>query len=176
MQYDYRQICLWTRSTFKSVFKLYAQWLKPQKNQINQKNLYQKIQKLVICNIKCGKEKDERAKIYSVAKEIAKSNLAFCCSQEVRWRNIGSIIITLDTGESFEFHWAGYRKKREAGTGILIRIDPNIEINSPNVNGARVMGIDLKKKRFQYTSRQRICTHRSQWNWFPKAKLLLAVV
>lgn len=95
-------------------------------------------------NIQSGHEKNEGAKIYSVAKEIAKANLAFCCLQEVRWRGTGSKIITLDTGESFEFHWAGYKKKRQAGTGILIRVDPNIEINSPNINDARVMGIDLK--------------------------------
>lgn len=95
-------------------------------------------------NIQSGHEKNEGAKIYSVAKEVAKANLAFCCLQEVRWRNTGSKIITLNTGERFEFHWAGYKKKREAGTGILIRIDPNIEINSPNINDARVMGIDLK--------------------------------
>ena len=93
-------------------------------------------------NIQSGHEKNE--KIYSVTKEIVKANLAFCCLQEVCWRGTGSKIIALDTGKKFEFHWAGYRKKRQAGTGILIRVDPNIEISSPNINAARVMGIDLK--------------------------------
>ena len=53
-------------------------------------------------------------------------------------------MVCLDTGEKFEFHWAGYQKKREAGVGILIRVDSNIEISSPNLNDPRVMGIDIK--------------------------------
>ena len=47
---------------------------------------------------------------------------------------MGSKMVCLDTGEKFEFHWAGYQKKREAGVGILIRVDPNIKISSPNLN------------------------------------------
>lgn len=95
-------------------------------------------------NIRSGTEKDEGAKIYSIAKEVAKSQLAFCCLQEVRWRDVGSKIIRLNTGEEFEFHWAGHQRKRQAGVGILIRIHKDIDISSPDFTNPRVMAIDLK--------------------------------
>ena len=95
-------------------------------------------------NIRSGTEKDDGAKIYSIAKEIAKSELAFCCLQEVRWRDVGSKIIRLDTGEEFEFHWSGYKKKRQAGVGILVRIHNDIEISSPDFTDPRVMAMDVK--------------------------------
>ena len=126
--YSYLQINLWTRSTIKSVLKtLRSIWWKLQKNQINQKKIRTKNFKnwsFRTINIQSGHEKNEGGKIYFVAKEIVKANL--------------------DTGESFEFHWAGYKNKRQAGIGILIRVEPNIEIISSNINDARVMGIDLK--------------------------------
>ena len=71
-------------------------------------------------------------------------NLAFCRLQEVRWRESGAKLVTLDTGEKFEFHWSGYKKKREAGVGILIRVHPDIEINTPNVATPRLIAIDIK--------------------------------
>jgi len=95
-------------------------------------------------NIRSGAEKNDGAKIYSIAKVLAKASMAFCCLQEVRWRNVGSRMVCLDTGEKFEFHWIGYQKKREAGVAILIRVDSNIEISSPNLYDPRVMGIDIK--------------------------------
>jgi len=48
----------------------------------------------------------------------------------------------------FEFHWAGYKKKRQARVGILIRVHPHIEITFPNLHDPRVMGIDLKIQGF----------------------------
>ena len=56
-------------------------------------------------NIRSGKEKEEGAKMYAVVKEVNRAGLSFCCLQEVRYRNIGSKIIELDSGEKFEFHW-----------------------------------------------------------------------
>ena len=35
-------------------------------------------------------------------------------------------------------------KKREAGVGIIIKVDKNIEINDPNFTDPRTMGIDIK--------------------------------
>ena len=35
-----------------------------------------------------GAEKNDGSKIYSIAKELAKANIAFCCLREVRWRNV----------------------------------------------------------------------------------------
>ena len=60
-------------------------------------------------NIRLGKEKEEGAKIYRVAKEANRAGLLFCCLQEVRYHNSGSKLIKLDTGESFEFHWCGHK-------------------------------------------------------------------
>ena len=95
-------------------------------------------------NIRTGGEKDEGAKIYAVAKEISRANLQFCCLQEVRWRNIGSKLICLDTGDKYESHWCGYNRKREAGGGILIRVHPEIEISEPDFTDPRVMAINIK--------------------------------
>ena len=95
-------------------------------------------------NIRTGKEKDEGAKIYAVAKEVARAELLFCCLQEVRYRNSGSKLISLDSGEKFEFHWCGQKQRRDAGVGIMIRIHPNIKINSPEFLNHRVMAINLK--------------------------------
>ena len=60
-------------------------------------------------NLRSGKEKDEGAKMYMVAKEVAGANLAFCCLQEVKYRNSGKKLINLDSGEKFEFHWCGMK-------------------------------------------------------------------
>ena len=95
-------------------------------------------------NIRSGKEKDEGAKIYAVAKEANRAGLLFCCLQEVKYRNNGSKLIQLDTGESFEYHWCGQKQRREAGVGILIKVHSAIEINSPDINNYRIMAINLK--------------------------------
>ena len=94
-------------------------------------------------NIRSGKEKSEGAKIYMVAKEAAAAGLTFCCLQEVKYLNFGKKLVRLDTGESFEFHWCGKRKRREAGVGFLIRVDPKISIKDPDIRGPRIMAIDL---------------------------------
>ena len=82
--------------------------------------------------------------MYAVAKEVARAGLSFCCLQEVKYRNIGSKLISLDTGEQFEFHWCGQKQRRDAGVGIMIKVHPGIEINTPDVLNPRVMAIDLK--------------------------------
>ena len=95
-------------------------------------------------NIRTGKEKDEGAKIYAVAKEIARAGLTFCCLQEVRYRNTGNKLIRLDTGEEFKFHWCGQKRRRDAGVGIMIKVHRDIEINTPDVLDPRLMAINLK--------------------------------
>ena len=95
-------------------------------------------------NIRSGKEKTEGAKIYMVAKEAVNAGLIFCCLQEVKYLNSGKKLIRLDTGENFEFHWCGRRKRRDAGVGFLIRVDPNIVIKDPDIQDPRIMAINLK--------------------------------
>lgn len=82
--------------------------------------------------------------MYMVAKEAANAGLEFCCLQEVKYLNSGKKLIRLDTGESFEFHWCGKRKRREAGVGILIRVDPKIVIKDPDIQDPRIMAINMK--------------------------------
>ena len=53
-------------------------------------------------------------------------------------------LIELDNGDRYEFHWSGYKRKREAGVGILIKVDNYIEIDNPDFTEPRVMGINLK--------------------------------
>ena len=95
-------------------------------------------------NIRSGKEKDEGAKIYSLTKEIAKAGLSFCCLQEVKYRNSGKKLIRLDTGECYEFHWCGMKKRREAGVGLLIKVDQNIVINRTYILDPRIISINIK--------------------------------
>jgi len=51
-------------------------------------------------NIRSGKQKDEGAKIYSIAKTINNTKLSFCCIQEVKYRNSGHKVIKLVTNMS----------------------------------------------------------------------------
>jgi exonuclease III len=77
--------------------------------------------KLGSSNIGSGKEKLEGARIYGIAKEIARENITICCLQEVKYRNTGMKIIELDTGVKYSFFWCGQKKRRAAGVGLLIK-------------------------------------------------------
>jgi len=95
-------------------------------------------------NIRSGKEKDEGAKIYAIAKQAAQLKLSICCLQEVKYRNTGSKLIELDSGEKYEFHWCGMKKRREAGVGVLIKCDEDILISDPDVKDHRIIALNLK--------------------------------
>ena len=99
-------------------------------------------------NIRTGNEKDEGYKLYSIANEVAKANLSFCCLQEVRYRNHGKKVITLTTGESFAFFWCGQKKRRNAGVGILIKQCKDITFDEPDVLDPRIMALNMKIKGF----------------------------
>ena len=91
-----------------------------------------------------GKEKDEGSKIYTIAKQVAQLGLTFCCLQEVKYRNKGNKVVKLDTGEKFEYHWYGMKKRRTAGVGILIKCDRKVEIDDPDSEDPRLMCFNLK--------------------------------
>ena len=99
--------------------------------------------KLGSLNIRSGEEKLEGARIYGIAKEISRENLAICCLQEVKYRNTGKKIIELDTGVKYSFLWCGQKKRRAAGVGILIKSERGITINLPDFNDPRIMGINI---------------------------------
>ena len=100
--------------------------------------------KLGTINIRSGKEKSYGSKIYRIAKEVARAGLSICCLQEVRYRNIGDKIIALNTGEKFRFMWCGMKKRREAGVGLMVKVDPEITVSEPDVSEPRVMAVNIK--------------------------------
>ena len=95
-------------------------------------------------NIRSGKEKDEGAKIYSIAKQISKMDLSFCCIQEMKYRNTGKKLIELDNGKKYHFLWCGTKKKRQHGVGILYLDDNEIEFDDPDVQDSRLMAFNVK--------------------------------
>ena len=86
-----------------------------------------------------------------IAKEVSSANLAFCCLQEVRYRNMGKKLIKLDTGESFAFWWCGMKKRRDAGVGILVKVDNDIIADDPDINEPRLMALNMKVHGFNVT-------------------------
>ena len=94
-------------------------------------------------NIRSGKEKDEGAKIYCVAKEVSNLGLSFCCLQEVRYRNTGKKLIQLDNGEQYKFFWSGPKARRIYGVGFIVRVDKEIVFKEPDVNDPRLMAMDI---------------------------------
>ena len=95
-------------------------------------------------NIRSGKERDEGAKIYTVVEAINEAKLSFCCLQEVKYRNSGKKQITLNSGEQYEFHWCGRKKRREAGVGIIVKVDKQIEVVDPDFQDPRIIAMNLK--------------------------------
>ena len=84
-----------------------------------------------------------------VAKEAARANLLICCLQEVKYRNTGKRLITLDTGEKYIFIWCGQKKRREAGVGILIKDCSEITFDEPDFTNPRLMAINIQVRGFR---------------------------
>ena len=81
--------------------------------------------------------------MYSISKEISRLNLTFCALQEVRYRNTGKKLIETNSGKKYQFMWCGQKKRRDAGVGLLIKIDHQIIIEEPDFNTPRVMAVNL---------------------------------
>lgn len=99
-------------------------------------------------NIRSGKEKSEGSKMYMITKQVAEAKLSFCCLQEVRYRNIGRKIISLNTGEKYVFLWCGQKRRRDAGVGILIKQCDDITFEDPDIMDPRLMAINIQVKGF----------------------------
>ena len=97
-------------------------------------------------NIRTGNEKNEEARIYMVAKQVAEAKLLVCSLQEVRYRNNGKQIINLDTGESLMFYWSGPKKRRDNGVGIMIKQCKEVSFDDPDVMDARTIAMNIKVK------------------------------
>ena len=59
-------------------------------------------------------------------------------------RNSCKKLIELDSGEKFEFHWSGMKKKREVGVVILVKCDENILLSKPDVTEPRIIAFNMK--------------------------------
>ena len=81
--------------------------------------------------------------MYTVVKEIDKLDISFCCIQEVRHRNTGRKVISLPNGHKYAFLWCGNRKRRDAGVGFLIKVDPKIKFDEVEINNPRVIAINV---------------------------------
>ena len=86
-------------------------------------------------------------KLYSIANEVAKANLSFCCLQEVRYRNHRKKVITLNTGESFAFFWYEQKKRCNAGMGISVKQCKDITFDEAGVLHPRMMVLNMKTKK-----------------------------
>ena len=94
-------------------------------------------------NIQSGKEKSLGAKIYGIPKKITHAQISVCCLQEVRYLNSGCKLIRLDTGENFKFFWCGKKKRRDLGVAVLIRDDPRIYVDEPDVKDPILMVVNI---------------------------------
>ena len=99
--------------------------------------------KLGSINIRSGKEKSEGAKMYCIAKEVARAGLSICLIQEVRYRNNDQRKIRLNTGEEYEFIWSGPKRRREAGVGFLIKVENGISYSKPDVQDPRLIAMNI---------------------------------
>lgn len=52
-------------------------------------------------------------------------------------------MITLDSGENYEFHRCEMKKRREAWVGFLIQIDPNTLVSKADVPDPRIIASNL---------------------------------
>ena len=94
-------------------------------------------------NVRSGKEKLEGARIYEITKEVSRAKLSFCVLQEVRHRNSGKKIIELNNGERYVFLWCGKKKRRDAGVGILIKMERGLAFSEPDFTDPRVMTLNM---------------------------------
>ena len=103
-------------------------------------------------NIRTGNEKSEGYRLYMITKEVARAKLQFCSLQEVRYRNNGRKVISLDTGESYVFLWCGQKKRRDAGVGILIKqcnkITFDDPFDDPDITDPRIMAMNIQIRGF----------------------------
>ena len=82
--------------------------------------------------------------IYLITNEIEKAGLNFCCFQEVRYRNSGRKTVRLSSGDEYEFIWCGKKRRRDAGVGLLIKVDSEIVVSDPEISDSRLMVINIK--------------------------------
>lgn len=96
--------------------------------------------KIRTISIRTGKDDD---KLERVVNEIDKAGISICGLQEVRRLNKRSALIKSDSGNKYEIHWSGNSNKRIHGVGIVIKVDPFIEIIEMVPIDARIITADV---------------------------------
>ena len=96
--------------------------------------------KIGTVNIRTGKD-DE--KLERVVNEINKANITICGLQEVRRLNKSSAIIKTNTNSKYEVYWSGNQTKRQHGVGIVVKVDPNIDIVEVTSVNSRLIVLDV---------------------------------
>ena len=94
-------------------------------------------------NIRTG---SDDKKIERVVKEIDKANLTICGLQEVRRLDTGSALIkTCRNGinNKYEIYWSGLSTKRQHGVGIVIKVNPNVQIIEVISVNSRIIVVDV---------------------------------
>jgi len=61
----------------------------------------------------------------------------------VRYLDTGNKLIRLDNGENFKFYWCGKKKRRDLGVAVLIKDDPCIIFDEPDVTDPRIMALNI---------------------------------
>ena len=99
--------------------------------------------KLGTINVRTGREDQ---KLERIVHEINKANLSICALQEVRRLSQGSATIPKqinDATNQYEVYWSGYARKRIHGVGLVVKVDPNIEVNSIIYVNSRIIVADI---------------------------------
>jgi len=99
--------------------------------------------KLGTINVRTGREDQ---KLERIVHEINKANLSICALQEVRRLSQGSATIPKQingTTNQYEVYWSGYARKRIHGVGLVVKVDPNIEVNDIIYVTSRIIVADI---------------------------------
>lgn len=95
-------------------------------------------------NIRTGKDDQ---KLEQVVHEIDKAGLTICGLQEVRRLKTGSALIPVEVDNNttkYEVYWSGNLLKRQHGVGVVVKVDPNIEITQVNPVNSRIIVLDTR--------------------------------
>ena len=94
-------------------------------------------------NIRSGKQKYGGEKMYKVAYEASRGKIDILSLQEVRWKSMGSKLISLNNIDAFKFFWCGPDDKHSSDVGILVRLGNNIICENPDFSYPIVIAINI---------------------------------
>ncbi|XP_066911780.1 uncharacterized protein [Clytia hemisphaerica] len=99
--------------------------------------------KLGTINVRTGREDQ---KLERIIREIDKADINICALQEVRRFSQGSASIPIKTNDftnKYEVYWSGYTQKRMHGAGIVVKVNPNIEVSDIIYVNSRIIVAEI---------------------------------